>query len=396
MPLNLGLMIKIIGTAHVSRRSVEEVERVIEEIKPKAVALELCYKRFLALTQNRMQEIRIFDVIKKGDLFLFLFQIILSYYQRKIGKELNVRPGEEMLAAIKKAKEIGADILLIDRDISITFKRFWQSLRFLEKLKITLHLMRSIFKRDDIEVDRFLEEDLIDRIVREFREFAPNASKVLIDERDAYMAYNLINAQKKYDSIVAIVGAGHKRGIEYFLKNPEKLPSISELTSVKERRFDVFKAIGFTLTSLIAVTFAYILLNLGSEMALKAFMYWFLINGILSAVGALIARAHPLSVLSAFLCAWLTSLSPLIAAGWISGFVEVKMRKPTSKDFDLLVRAENLRELLNNKVFRILLVAAMTNIGSMIGTFYGIYYVMSMTGIDIREVILRMFGGFFS
>jgi len=374
----------IIGTAHVSKKSVEEVEKIIEELKPDAVAVELCPRRYSALVQGKTPEISISDVIKKGEAFMVLFQLILAYYQKKIGREYGVKPGEEMLTAIRKAQEIGADVLLIDRDIAITFKRLWQSMSFFEKIKLIWHLFKSFFG-DGEDVEEIMSD--VDRLIAEFKKIAPKAGKVLVDERDAYMAYNLIQAMSRYENIVAVVGAGHKSGIERYLADPNEIPPIQELLSVKTRRFSFFKLIGWLIPMAVIATFVIIVLKLGTELALQAFFYWFLINGVLSALGALIARAHPLSVLSAFLCAWLTSLNPMIAAGWISGLVEAKIRKPSVDDFVELTKAESFKELLNNKAFRVLLVASLTNIGSFIGTIYGAYVVMQMTGIDIKELI---------
>ena len=392
-----SMEIVLIGTAHVSKKSIEDVKRVIEEVKPQAVAVELCYRRFLALTQGKPQEISVVDVIKRGEVVLILFQMLLSYFQRKIGEKYGVKPGAEMLAAIEKAREIGADVLLIDRDIAITFKRFWNSLSFFEKVKLVFHMLKGLFGEEEVDVDEMLKEDILERFVREFRDIAPSAARVLIDERDAYMAARLIEASQRYEKIVAVVGAGHKKGIEQYLKNPELLPDLRELESVKERRFNILKIVSFVIFAFVILTFVAVLATMNSEMILKAFLYWFLINGVLSAIGALIAGAHPLSALAAFLSAWLTSLNPMIAAGWVSGIVEAKIRKPTSQDLEDLAKAESLRELMRNRIFRILLVAALTNVGSMIGTIYGAYVIMQITGINIPDVvkenIAKLLGG---
>ena len=379
-------MIIIVGTAHVSKKSVEEVKKVIEEIKPEAVAVELCYKRYLALTKNKPQNIPITDVIKKGEAPMLLFQLILSYFQRKIGEKCGVRPGEDMLVAIEKAREIGADILLIDRDITITFKRFWNSLSLFEKIKLILYILRSLFSKEEIDVDEMLKEDILERLIKEFRKLSPSAAKVLIDERDAYMAANLLQAAKKYEKIVAIVGAGHKKGIETYLRNPDLIPDIKELEKVEESRFSLTKLFSYTLVILIFLTF-FAIVKINSELIIEAFIYWFLINGFLASLGALIAGAHPLSILGAFLSAWFTSLVPFIAAGWIAGLIEVKIRKPTFKDIEELVRVKDFKDLMRNKIFRTLLVVALTNIGSMIGTICATYYIMQIIGIDISKVL---------
>ncbi|RUM34247.1 MAG: TraB family protein [Archaeoglobus sp.] len=377
--------IVVVGTAHVSPKSVEEVLSVIEEYRPEAVAVELDYKRLMAL-QGKKQEVPIVEVIKRGEAHLLLFQILLSYFQRKIGEEYGVKPGDEMLAAIRKAEDIGADILLIDRDISITFKRFWSNLSIKEKLKIVYNLLKSLFEEEEIDIDEMLKEDVLELLVREFRDIAPSAAKILIDERDAYMAANLVEASKHYSSIVAVVGAGHKKGIESYLKNPSRIPPVNLLVEVKKGR-NYGKILGYLVFVLIVTMFASVATTLSSRLLLKAFIYWFLINGVLSAVGAALAGGHPFSILTAFLIAWLTSINPTIAAGWFSGLVEAWVRKPTSKDVEELTNVGSLRELFRNKIFKVLLVAALTNLGSMAGTFIGIWYVYRITGIKIAEVL---------
>ncbi len=374
--------IRIVGTAHVLRESVEEVERVIEEFKPDAVAVELCLRRYEAIRGN-VQDVSLSEILKSGNVSLALLQIILSYFQRRIGEESGVRPGEEMIKAVEKAKEIGADVLLIDRDIGITFQRLWQKMSLFEKLKFFWSVVKSFFSKEEVE-------DVlgnVDYLVEEFRKLSPNAGKVLIDERDAYMAYNLLKASERYERIVAVVGAGHRKGLEYYLRNPEKIPKLDELLEVKESRLKFSKVFGWTISLLILGTFFYITTKLGSGLALKAFLYWFLINGLLSALGATLALAHPLSILSAFLTAWLTSINPLIAAGWVSGYVELKVRKPSVEDVLKLLKAKSLGELWRNRAFRVLLVASLTNVGSMIGTIYGFYVVWQMTGIDLRQIL---------
>ena len=375
----------IVGTAHVSPRSIKEVEETIENIKPQAVAVELCSRRYMAL-KGEKQDVPVVDAIKRGEAHLLLFQLLLSYFQRKIGEEYGVKPGEDMLAAVKKAEEIGADVLLIDRDISITFRRFWSSLSLFEKFKIVYHLVKGFFISDDVDIEKMLEEDVLDAIVKEFRDIAPSAAETLIDERDAFMAANILAALKKYDSIVVVVGAGHKKGIEKHLSNPETIPPINELLQVK-KGISLTKIAGYTIFLIVLLVFAAVISTLNTALILKAFIYWFLINGILAALGAAIARAHPLSVLAAFCSAWLTSLNPAIAAGWVSGIVEAWKRGPTTKDIEELSKVNSLSELMRNRIFRILLVAALTNVGSVAGTLIGLHYVVQLTGVNIAEVL---------
>jgi len=377
----------IVGTAHVSKKSVEEVRELIEKERPDAVAVELCPRRYHALVHGQREEISIANVIKSGNVFMLIFQLILAYFQRRVGEETGVKPGSEMLTAIEKAREVGADVILIDRDIGVTFKRFWQKLSFFEKMRLIVHLIKSSFSGEDIEVDEMLEEDVLDMLVREFRKISPNAAKVLIDERDIYMAANLLNALSRYNKIVAVVGAGHRKGIENALLKLKNSPvDLRELEEVKRGR-NYLKIFMGAFTALIIATFILIATSLNAEVLIRAFIYWFLINGILSAIGAAIARGHPLSIITAFLCAWMTSLNPMIAAGWVSGLVEAWIRKPTVEDFSKLVEADSFREMLRNRFFRVLLVAALTNVGSMIGTIYGGWYILTTFGVDVAKVV---------
>jgi len=378
----------------VSKKSIEEVERVIEDENPSAVAVELDMRRYMVL-RGEKQEINLVDVIRRGNVFLFLFQLFLSRFQKKIGEETGVKPGEEMLRAIEKAEEIGADVLLIDRDLSITMKRLWNELSFFDKVRLFYYFIRGFFEDEEIEVDDLLQKDVLDMMVDEFRKISPKTAEILVDERDAYMAHNLLIALTRYPKIVAVVGAGHKEGIETFMRNPDLLPEMDRLVEIRTRRFSIFKILGLVLSLLVIVIFASTLFYLGTSEFISAFLAWFLINGIPSAILAGIAGGHILSVLTAFFVAWLTSLSPLLAAGWFSGIVEFMVRKPTQSDLESMLDAGSFRELLKNKAFRVLFVAGMTNVGSMIGTFYGVWYLSAKYGVDIKEIVFLAFKNFF-
>ncbi len=376
--------IYIVGTAHVSQKSVEEVKKVIRDVQPKAVAVELDEKRFRALMGEK-QEVNVVDVIKRGDVSTFLLTVFLSFLQKKLGEEKGLTPGAEMLAAIEEAKNVGADILLIDRDLGITMRRFLDSLSFFEKIKLFFHFIKGMF--ENVDVDELIEKDLTEILVEEFRRISPNAAKVLVDERDAFMAYNLIRAAERYEKIVAVVGAGHKKGIERYLSKPEDIPSIPELLKVKKKKFSFAKVFGFAVTFVFLLIFVTVALTLGLSEAREIFLIWFLINGVLSALFTLVAGGHVFSAFVAFLVAWLTSLNPLIAAGWFAGLVEAYVRKPTTDDLYELTKAESLKQLMKNKAFRVIFVAAMANVGSMIGTFLGLWIIWEKYGVNVKEVI---------
>jgi len=381
----------IVGVSHVSPESVDRVKRVIEEIRPDAVAVELCRRRYEYLTKYNQPKVDILQAIK-GNVFLFLFQVILTYFQKSIARKFDIEPGSEMIAAIKKASEIGATVILVDRDLSVTLRRFWKSLSLFEKIKLLLYLVRDIIKSPEVDVNKIAEKNVVDNLLNSFKQTFPKASRVLIDERDLFMALKLIQAMKKHDKIVAVVGAGHKRGLAELIERLQKEDSQNYEESIRELEeidsgISILKVISVFIILFLLSFFVLTFVSIGFEAFMRIFLIWFLVNGISASVGACIARAHPLSIVAAFFSAWMTSLNPFIAAGWISGVVEAWIRKPTMEDLNELLNSKKIGEMFNNKFFRVLLVAALTNIGSTIGTMVGSYYILTNFGIEIFKVI---------
>lgn len=392
-PMQMPSQIIIVGTAHVSEKSVAEVIETIEREKPDIVAVELCKGRYDALKGKvGVSKVPIKDLLSEGKVYFFLVHWLLAYVQKKIGDDMGVKPGAEMISAIDAAEAAGAQVALIDRDIQITLQRFWSKMKLIEKLRMGGALLGAALGfggGKDFDIDTITDQDMVTMLIEELRSIAPTAAVVLIDERDAYIAGNLVRAAagggKK---IVAVVGAGHRSGIEKFLKAPETIPAPQTLMEVPKKRFGIMKFIGFGIVGIALATFTLLILS-GTplKLLLIAFGWWFIINGVLSAAGAMLARGHPYSVLTAFFVAWLTSLNPMMAAGWFAGLMEAKQRNPTTEDFKMLVEIETTSEMLNNNLFRVILVAAFANIGSMIGTFLGVYVMMQVTGVDPRDVI---------
>jgi len=381
----------IVGVSHVSPESVDRVKRVIEEIRPDAVAVELCRRRYEYLTKYNQPKVDILQAIK-GNVFLFLFQVILTYFQKSVARKFDIEPGSEMIAAIKKANEIGATVILVDRDLSVTLRRFWKSLSLFEKIKLLLYLVRDIIKSPEVDVNKIAEKNVVDNLLNSFKQTFPKASRVLIDERDLFMALKLIQAMKKHDKIVAVVGAGHKRGLAELIEHLQKEDSQNYEESIRELEeidsvISILKVISVFIILFLLSFFVLTFVSIGFEAFMRIFLIWFLVNGISASVGACIARAHPLSIIAAFFSAWMTSLNPFIAAGWISGVVEAWIRKPTMEDLNELLNSKKNGEMFNNKFFRVLLVAALTNIGSTIGTMVGSYYILTNFGIEIFKVI---------
>jgi len=376
--------IVLIGTAHVSKKSVEEVKEVIAREQPSVVAVELCPGRYAAL-KGETEDVSAKDILSGGNITLFLVHSLLAYLQNKIGADMEVKPGSEMIAAIDAAEELGTEIALVDRDIGITLKRFIGKLGFFEKIKMIGALVGALFGvgGKDIDIESITEEDIVTQLISELKEFSPTTASVLIEERDAYIAKNLLDLKEKgTGNVVAIVGAGHRQGIQEYLKHPEKLPDINKLLEIPKKRFSLGKIIGVGMIAIILAMFALIIATISFDQFLVAFGYWFIINGVLSGLGAALARGHIYSVLTAFSVAWLTSLNPMIAAGWFAGAVELKMRKPSPHDIHGIAEAETLHDLMGNNLFRVILVAALANLGSVAGTFIGAYVVATQCGID--------------
>ena len=387
----------LIGTAHVSEKSVSEVKAAIRNLKPDIVAVELCRGRYDSLKGNVQEsQIPIKDILSDGKMYYFLIQWLLAYMQRKIGEDMGVKPGAEMLSAIEEAETIGANVALIDRDIQVTLQRFWGKMKFTEKVRMIGSLIGSVIgigKGADIDIDKITEQDVVTALVSELRGFAPTAAEVLIDERDAYLAGSILRvAAGGNKTIVVVIGAGHKPGIINYLKNPRSIPPLNTLMEIPKKRFSFGKIIGFIFVGFILAFFLLMLLSgVPLKILLIAFGCWFIITGVLSAAGTLLAGGHPYSVLTAFLVAWLTTLHPLIAAGWFAGLVEAKQRNPTTADIKALAGVETFKEMFKNKFMRVLLVASFANLGSMTGAFLAAYVMIQVTGIDPRDILMAGF-----
>ncbi len=383
----------IVGTAHVSGKSVAEVEEVIEREKPEIVAVELDRARYRALKgEEEDKEINIKELLSGNRFYYFLLHWLLAYIQKKIGADTGVKPGAEMLVAIEKAQKTGARVALIDRDIQLTLMRFWNKMSFFEKLKLFASLVAATFGfgAKEIDMDKVTNEDVVAQLISELRKLAPNAASVLIDERDAFMAKNLLELSKE-GSVVAVVGAGHREGIQRYLDAPESIPEIRELTAAPKKGFNWFKAIAIAIGLMVAGLLALLVLSGGVSLSalLTAMLYLFITQGILAAIGVLFASGHPLSALTAFGLAWFGFLHPFLAVGWLAGLVEAHFRPPSTEDFRSIMKAETMKELMQNKLFRIILVAGLANLGSMLGTFVAIPIMVDYLNIDNPLDILK-------
>ncbi len=384
--------IRIVGTAHVSQQSVDEVVTAIGEFQPDIVAVELDPARFAALKKN-MAEPTVTEVLEAGNFTQLLVQWVLSYLQRKIGMDVGVEPGAEMKAAIAEAEARHLGIGLIDRDIRITLHRFWKSMSLWEKTKMFYALSASVagIEGEEIDIEALKKDDVITVALEEFRKFSPNGARALIDERDAYLAHQLLALDARGGRILAVIGAGHVRGVQQYLKNPSTLPPLPGLMAdVKSPPWGM--VFGVAVTALFALMIAAIAFSgVGLDVLVAALVYWVLIHGLLTAVFTLLAGGHPLSAATGFAVSWFTALNPLLAAGWFSAIVEAKIRRPAPGDFRKIFEAESLADMWNIPLFKVVLVAALANVGSTLGTILYFIVIFPWLGIDPGVLILQGF-----
>lgn len=383
MEIKVNDNIILVGTAHISKDSVKEVKEVIEKYKPDVVAVELCNRRYEAITKkDKWENTPISTLLKSNNAYLLLAQTFLSSIQRRLGKEYGVEPGSEMIVAMSEAKKHNLRVALVDRDISITLKRAWRRMGIREKFRLTWEFMKAILGYDeeeleDLDLKELMDQDVITAMMKEFGEIAPSVATVLIHERDKYIAKKILD-ESKNGKVVAVVGAGHVNGIRQYLEKKELDVDLKELEYVPKKRFSVLKTVGYAVPIIFVGLIVYLFLIGGWGRAADALLWWFLINGSLSALGTAIARGHPLSIATAFVAAPLTSLNPAIAAGWVAGYVEFRLRKPVVKDFQTLSKIDSTKDFFNNRVIRLLMVVALANLGSMIGTFVALPYILSL------------------
>lgn len=369
----------LIGTAHVSKESAEEVKAVIEQEQPDAVCIELDQQRYESIVDGqKWKDMDIFSVIKNKKTTLLLMNLAISSFQKRIAKQFNIEPGQEMIQGIKSAEEVGATLVLADRNIQITFSRIWGNIGAKGKAMLLSQVFASIFSNESVseeELEALKTQDSIDAILSEFTDHFPRLKKPLVDERDQYLAEKIRRAPGK--KIVAVLGAAHIPGIK---EEITKEHDLKELTKVpKKSKWP--KRIGWSIPILIiGLVIATFILN--PDAGWQQTQSWLLWNGGISALGAIVALAHPLAILTAFVAAPITSLNPLIAAGIIAGLVQAYLKKPQVSDFEQLNEdVHSVKGFWRNKATRVLLVVLFTNLGSALGTF--------IAGTDIIRLFLE-------
>jgi pheromone shutdown-related protein TraB len=362
----------LVGTAHVSRESTALVRAVIERERPDAVCVELDSQRYETLSQKRRWEsLDLKQVIRKQQLAALLANLVLASYQKKLGGALGVEPGAELLEATRAADEQGIPFFLCDRDVRVTLRRAWSSMSLFSKSKLFSTLLVSVFERPEISEDdlRLLrEQDALSELMRELGEVMPALKTVLIDERDTFLTEKMRQAPGR--RVVAVVGAGHVAGIRAALLAPggADLAAIDTIPPISP----VWKWIGWGVPAIIVGALVAIGFQRGAEVAGQNVLFWIVANGVPSTIGALAALAHPLTIVSAFFVAPVTSLIPVIGAGYVLAFLQAYLAPPVVGEFESVADdATSPRRWWSNRLLRIMLVFVLTTIGSIIGTYVG-------------------------
>lgn len=368
----------IVGTAHISRQSADLVKRVIEEEKPDVVCVELDEKRFKALSEkNRWENLDLKTIIKEKQLSTLMINLVLASYQKKLGEKLGVSPGTELLEATKTAQANNIPIELCDREVRITLRRAWRSMSFWQKIKFMTGGLAGLFEDQELTEEKLAElrsKDVLSEMMEELGKVLPVLKRVLIDERDTYIAEKMkrVNGKK----IVSVVGAGHMNGIINHLNEDHN----SELEQIEiiPPSSPAIKIIGWAIPAIIIGSIFYIGMSKGLTEAGDNALFWFLANGIPSAIGAMIAVAHPITILTSFFAAPFTSLTPVIGAGYVAAFVQVYFQPPVVKEFQSVTTDFNKpAQWWKNKLLKVFLVFILTSLGSVVGTYVGFFEIVS-------------------
>jgi pheromone shutdown-related protein TraB len=371
-----GVEYTVLGTAHVSRASAEAVKELAASGEFDAVAVELCQARYDALTAERKwTDLDLYKIIREGKAGLVMANLALSAYQRRIADQFGIEPGAEMRAAVVAAKERGLPLQLVDRDLATTLRRSYASVPWYKRFYLMAGLAMGMVSSDEIDeeaIEKLKEGDILESTFTEFAEHSPELYEALIAERDRFMSARLRedNAEASGRKVLVVIGAGHMDGLAGHLETSTADPQ------AERRQLDELpprarwpRVIPWAIMALVLLGF-FIGFSRSPELGWQLVFIWVAINGGLAALGALIARGHPLTILSAVIAAPLTSLNPTIAAGMVTGLVESWLRKPRVSDLEnLRFDITTVKGWFKNPATRILLVFFLSNLGSAIGTW---------------------------
>ncbi|MDR2748073.1 MAG: TraB/GumN family protein [Treponema sp.] len=386
LPANKEII--LIGTAHVSRESIEEVGRIIREERPELVCVELDQSRYGTMTgKDNWERVDVSKVFREGKGFLLIANLVLAGFQRRMGDELGVKPGEEMKTAVLTAEELGIPCCFCDREIQITLRRAWARCGLWNKCKLLSSLIAGAFsteKLSEAEIENLKKSSELDGMMAEMAEYLPPVKSTLIDERDRYLAakiwQNLVSREGAANGsgglrAAAVVGAGHLQGIKAQLEKiaaGESSSDVEDLNAIPAKSL-LSKFAGWIIPLAIAALIVAGFLHSGAKVGLTGLLEWMLLNGSLAALGAIIALGHPLSALVSFVGAPIATINPFLGVGFFSGIVEATLRKPRVEDAqNISADISSIRGLYRNRISRALLVFFLSSLGGAIGNFISI------------------------
>ncbi len=368
----------LVGTAHISQKSVNLVRQVIENEMPDCVCVELDTKRYEALSKKRRWEsLDLKELIRKKQLSTLLVNLMLASFQKKLGKQMGVLPGTELLEATRAAEENDIPIALCDRDVRVTLRRAWHITSLYRKGYLLANLLIGLFDRTEITEEKLNElkkTDVLSELMLEFGHALPELKQVLIDERDTFLAEKIKAVEGK--RVVAVIGAGHVDGIKRALQE-EKHAQLDEINTIPPVS-PIWKVFGWSVPAVILASLGAIAWEKGSKVAGENILYWIMANGIPSSIGAMLALAHPLTIIAAFVAAPITSLTPVIGAGYVTAFIQAFVRPPVVMEFETVLEdMSTLTGWWKNRLLKIFLAFLLPGVGSMIGTWIGGYKIIS-------------------
>ena len=386
-----GRPVLIVGTAHISRESIDEVGSLIRSEVPARVCVEIDAGRYRSMSAGSSWEnLDIIKVLKEGRGFLLLANLALSGFQRRMGSEVGVKPGEEMLAAVSTAEELGISYAFCDRDVQTTLKRAWGRSNLWNRSKLLASLVDSAVSGEKLsaeDIEKLKEQSELEEMMGELASFLPSVKEVLIDERDRYLAARIFAETKAVGTagsatvpVLAVVGAGHMEGIVEWLERLEKGEadeSVAELETLPKPSA-VGKVLGWAIPAAIVAFIIIGFFRSGTTASLDLLLRWALLNGSLAALGSALCLAHPLTILVSFLGAPIATLNPFVGVGMFAGIAEAFVRKPRVADFENLAQdVTHIKGFYRNRVTRILLIFFLSSLGGMIGNFISLPFLAS-------------------
>ncbi|MDR2588765.1 MAG: TraB/GumN family protein [Spirochaetales bacterium] len=375
----------LVGTAHVSRESVDEVERIISSQRPERVCVEIDASRYAAMTRgDDWSSLNIYDVIRQKKGFLLLGNLVLSSFQRKLGIDLGVKPGEEMIKAIKTAQELGIPYSFSDREIQTTLRRAWSKTGLWGKSKLLSAMLSSVISTEKLsqkEIEELKKKSELEGMMDELAAYLPSVKEVLIDERDICLAADIYSSSES--RVLAVVGAGHVPGIIRRLHEMHENGKPSETEVFKEVPTGgiLSKVLGWLIPAVIVALIGWGFYTAGHGQGLEMLWVWLIANGGLAALGSLAALAHPVTILASFVAAPVATLNPAIGVGMLTGLLEAYLRKPKVEDFESLHNdITSVKGFFRNRFTHVLLVFFFSSLGGMAGNFIALPYLAALAG----------------